>query len=155
MFKIRRSRDRLIYNMGLPIPEKDGLYIEIGPRLFDAWHQPISLFGAAVWNVVFLMESMKVVFILVLILWHENTIKVYCRLMVCLFCIISSKTLSIFRAPHGAGLLQTFFINFSVHDEDRFTAISVRSFDVHIWQVSQQLSCGDTCQIWTWHKLYK
>ena len=34
MLKIRRSRDRLIFNMGIPIPGKDGLYIETGPRLF-------------------------------------------------------------------------------------------------------------------------
>ena len=31
MLKIRRSRDRLIFNMVIPIPEKDGLYIETGP----------------------------------------------------------------------------------------------------------------------------
>ena len=24
-------------------------------------------------------------------------------------------------------------------------------YHVHIWQVSPQLSCGDTCQIWTWY----
>ena len=32
MLKIRRSRDRLISNMGIPIPGKDGLYIETVPR---------------------------------------------------------------------------------------------------------------------------
>ena len=32
MLKIRRSRDRLIFNMGIPISGKDGLYIETGPR---------------------------------------------------------------------------------------------------------------------------
>ena len=32
MLKIRRSRDRLIFNMGVPIPGKDGLYIETGRR---------------------------------------------------------------------------------------------------------------------------
>ena len=31
MLKIRRSRDRLILDMGIPIPGKDGLYIETGP----------------------------------------------------------------------------------------------------------------------------
>ena len=31
MIKIRRSGDRLIFNMGIPIPEKDGLYFETGP----------------------------------------------------------------------------------------------------------------------------
>ena len=24
---------------------------------------------------------------------------------------------------------------------------------IHIWQVSPQLSCGDTCQIWTWYSI--
>ena len=33
MLKIRRSRDRLIFNMGIPIPGKDGLYIETEPSL--------------------------------------------------------------------------------------------------------------------------
>ena len=28
--KIKRLRDRLILNMGIPIPGKDGLYIETG-----------------------------------------------------------------------------------------------------------------------------
>ena len=32
MLKIRRSRDRLIFNMGIHITRKDGLYIETGPR---------------------------------------------------------------------------------------------------------------------------
>ena len=32
MLKIRRSRDRLIFNMGIPIPRKDSLYIETGSR---------------------------------------------------------------------------------------------------------------------------
>ena len=27
-------------------------------------------------------------------------------------------------------------------------------FDIHIWQVSPQLSCGDTCQIWMWFKAF-
>ena len=31
MSKIRRSHDRLIFNMGISIPGKDGLYIETGP----------------------------------------------------------------------------------------------------------------------------
>ena len=31
MLKIRRSRDRLIFNMGIPVPGKDGLYIETMP----------------------------------------------------------------------------------------------------------------------------
>ena len=30
MLKTRRSHDRLIFNMGIPIPGKDGLYIEMG-----------------------------------------------------------------------------------------------------------------------------
>ena len=31
MLKIRRSHDRLIFNMEIPIPGKEGLYIETGP----------------------------------------------------------------------------------------------------------------------------
>ena len=34
MWKIRRSRDRLIFNMGIPIPGKDNLYTEMGFRWF-------------------------------------------------------------------------------------------------------------------------
>ena len=26
---------------------------------------------------------------------------------------------------------------------------------IHIWQMSQQLSCGDTCQIWMWYSMGK
>ena len=32
MLKIRRPNGRLIFNMGIPIPGKDSLYIETGPR---------------------------------------------------------------------------------------------------------------------------
>ena len=32
MLKIRRSHDRLIFNIGIPIPRKDGPYIATGPR---------------------------------------------------------------------------------------------------------------------------
>ena len=31
------SCDRLIFNMGIPIPGKDGLYIETGPRILKAY----------------------------------------------------------------------------------------------------------------------
>ena len=33
MLKIRRSHDRIIFNMGIPIPGEDSLYIVTGPRL--------------------------------------------------------------------------------------------------------------------------
>ena len=36
MLKIRRTRDRLIFNMGIPIPRKDSLYIEMWPRTVEA-----------------------------------------------------------------------------------------------------------------------
>ena len=39
MLKIRWSCDRLIFNMGIPIPGKDSLYIETGPRLRQHCHQ--------------------------------------------------------------------------------------------------------------------
>ena len=35
MLKIRRSRDRLIFNTGIPTHGKDGLYIETGPSSFQ------------------------------------------------------------------------------------------------------------------------
>ena len=38
MLKIRRSYDRLIFHMGIPIPGKDGLYTETGPcRFLCCW----------------------------------------------------------------------------------------------------------------------
>ena len=43
MLKIRRSHDRLIFNMGIPIPGKDGLYIETGPWLSPSRHESDSL----------------------------------------------------------------------------------------------------------------
>ena len=42
MLKIRRSRDRLIFNMGIPIPGKDGLYIETGPWSYHLRQQTIN-----------------------------------------------------------------------------------------------------------------
>ena len=39
----------------------------------------------------------------------------------------------------------------------KFSALSKHTltikYNVHIWQVSPQLSCGDTCQIWTWFEV--
>ena len=43
MLKIRRSRDRLIFNMGIPIPGKGDLYIETGPRAVPVVVFPIAL----------------------------------------------------------------------------------------------------------------
>ena len=37
MLKIRRSHDRLIFNMGITIHGKDGLYIETGTGCFEIW----------------------------------------------------------------------------------------------------------------------
>ena len=37
MLKIRRSRNRLIFNMGIPVPGKEGLYIETGPCFFSTF----------------------------------------------------------------------------------------------------------------------
>ena len=33
MLEIRRSRDRLVFNMGIPIHGKDGHYIDMGPEV--------------------------------------------------------------------------------------------------------------------------
>ena len=40
------------------------------------------------------------------------------------------------------------FSNFS--SSPKYTLAN--EYHVHIWQVSPQLSCGDTCQIWMWCK---
>ena len=57
MLKIRRSRDRLIFNMGTPIPGKDGLYIETWPCCLrsevDTSDTPITihaLSGSKTWR---------------------------------------------------------------------------------------------------------
>ena len=42
MLKIRRSRYRRIFNIGIPIPGKDGLYIETGPLSFGHRHAYLS-----------------------------------------------------------------------------------------------------------------
>ena len=53
----------------------------------------------------------------------------------------------------GWGLLSRFppFFYFPI-----FSALSKHTLDIeyhrNIWQVSPQLSCGDTCQIWMWFK---
>ena len=44
MLKIRRPNGRLIFNMGIPIPGKDGLCIETGPRVFSLYLRH-SVFG--------------------------------------------------------------------------------------------------------------
>ena len=54
MLKIRRSCDRLIFNMGIPIPGKDSLYIETGPwcwmgnsqQLNQWWPSPRIIFNS-------------------------------------------------------------------------------------------------------------
>ena len=48
MLKIGRSHDRLIFSMEIPIPGKDGLYIETGPRMVApgiaaVWHAQLAL----------------------------------------------------------------------------------------------------------------
>ena len=55
--------------------------------------------------------------------------------------------------PLGWGLLSQFppfryFPNFS---ESQKHALAIE-YHIYIWQVSPQLSCGDTCQIWMWSK---
>ena len=51
MLKIRWSHDRLIFNMGIPIPGKDGLYIEMGPwtTQYKIFHGQIHHTNSA-WN---------------------------------------------------------------------------------------------------------
>ena len=56
-----------------------------------------------------------------------------------------------FCIVQGWGLLRQFppfryFANFSALSKQTLAI----EYPVYIWQVSPQLSCGDTCQIWTW-----
>ena len=53
--------------------------------------------------------------------------------------------------PGGGGLLSKippfrYFPKFSVLPKHMLDI----EYHVYIWQVSPQLSCGDTCQIWKW-----
>ena len=52
MLKIIWSRDRLIFNMGIPIPGKDGLYIETGPRVLEAYMEGagLNIYDTHRWN---------------------------------------------------------------------------------------------------------
>ena len=45
MLKIRRSRDRLIFNMGIPIMVRRHLYIEMGPRVVMIWQIKWDVIG--------------------------------------------------------------------------------------------------------------
>ena len=42
-YQIRRSHDRLIFNMGIPIPGQDGLYIETGRSSMAVLGDPIPM----------------------------------------------------------------------------------------------------------------
>ena len=58
-----------------------------------------------------------------------------------------------FGSEQGWGLLSRFppfryFPNFSALSKHTLYI----EYHVYIWQVSPQLSCGDTCQIWKWFK---
>ena len=60
--------------------------------------------------------------------------------------------ISSFRV-HGWGLLSQFppfryFPNFSALSKHTLYI----DYHIYIWQISPQLSCGDTCQIWMWFK---
>ena len=50
MLKIRQSPDCLIFNMGIPIPGKDGLYIETGPRHLRMQHTKDIQYSTEYWN---------------------------------------------------------------------------------------------------------
>ena len=45
MLKIRRSRDRLIFNMGIPILVRRHLYIETAPRTLSRYKDGLSRHG--------------------------------------------------------------------------------------------------------------
>ena len=58
---------------------------------------------------------------------------------------------AVWAGDQGWGLLSQFppfryFPNFSSLSKHTLTV----KYRIYIWQVSPQLSCGDTCQIWMW-----
>ena len=50
------------------------------------------------------------------------------------------------------GLLSHLFCYFSILSEVSKYWLCI-AYHVHIWQVLLQLSCSDTCQIWTWYAI--
>ena len=70
------------------------------------------------------------------------------------YCVTISIFIHYEAAQHtvqGWGLLMQFspfryFANFSALSKQTLAI----EYPVYIWQVSPQLSCGDTCRIWTW-----
>ena len=52
------------------------------------------------------------------------------------------------------GITKAPFVNFSVSKIFDLAKVPARFFESHLfWQVSPQLSCGDTCQIWIWYSI--
>ena len=65
--------------------------------------------------------------------------------------VLQPKYSRIIKLCQGWGLLSQFlpfryFPNFSALSKQTLAI----EYHVYIWQVSPQLSCGDTCQIWMW-----
>ena len=61
MLKIRRSRDRLIFNMGIPIPVRRNLYNETAPRV-GVVHQSIKRYirtDSSQWEMVLLCNDIS------------------------------------------------------------------------------------------------
>ena len=66
---------------------------------------------------------------------------------------IALNTLSTSHAIQGWGLLSQFspfryFPHFPLLSKQTLS----NGYHIYIWQVSSQLSCGDTCQIWMWFR---
>ena len=74
------------------------------------------------------------------------------RTKVILRALRSTHTRNINLNASGVGVTKPispvpwFFLNFSLLSKHILTV----KYRIYIWQVSPQLSCGDTCQIWMW-----
>ena len=63
---------------------------------------------------------------------------------------LSSNTTQIYEPKPNVGLPE--LIHLSIQKMFAFPKYLLGSLNhIHIWQVSQQLSCCDTCQIWMWY----
>ena len=75
----------------------------------------------------------------------------WCTCKVCLIGARARRWGWVLGTP-GVGVSKAPFVNFSVSkilDPAKYLLDSLHH--IHIWQVSPQLSCGDTYQIWTWY----
>ena len=88
------------------------------------------------------------------ILWIRKII-LQANLEYSLFILLSSKIFCSIQTGSvmpWVGVTKASFVNFSVSKIFDIAKVLSHSLNhIHIWQVSPQLSCGNTCSIWMWY----